>query len=692
MSEQRSGRQVITDVGVFSVTPPGGAKKQLRDWVGEIDDAVNAADGQLAAHVAGAEAARDTATAQAVAAGAAKTSAETARDAANAMGKVYPDTASGIAGVADGAYFSVPAAGSSESLILYRRSGAAATEVKRYPTADAALKPTWTGRYNGWPDPFFRKFDLSSATWLGRNRWYSNASGGTSVFAGWTRVASASPFDGYVLRRTTGYNTTTLSGPGIWLDEIGAAPGDTVTAYMLVVGGGGAVYSGYRFDNGTASVAYGTPGSMVSSTGAISVTASATPQWLRISATVPASAVRMSLYPYNASGSNTFDVVAVWAFKGAAADGPDWPTAGMENYYRLRDVDLTSVQAAPEIVLPPTLYTTVGREFNVYLDNVTPSADARDFAWDVSTPLLTTVAKQQSERWTYFPEGGHASVTFTLSALRKTDGSTLAAGSSAVIAAAASAGTGSTPKCIFIGDSLTAAGTFTQELLTIDATDAMGIALYGTQGSGANKHEGRGGWKVDNYVTDFTDTSARHNPFWIAGALNFPQYLTDNAIPVPDWVFVMLGTNDVFNATTDAAAEALAATELAKLDTLIASIKAAGASVKVGVMTSPPPSFEQDAFGENYFAGQTRWRFKRNILLWDKAVIARYSGQTANRIFIVPTHVNLDTVNNMSRAASAPVNARSTVTAQRQSNGVHPATEGYYQIADTVWAFLKNNV
>ena len=55
----------------------------------------------------------------------------------------------------------------------------------------------------------------------------------------------------------------------------------------------------------------------------------------------------------------------------------------------------------------------------------------------------------------------------------------------------------------------------------------------------------------------------------------------------------------------------------------------------------------------------------------------------------MPTNVNLDTVNNMSRAAATPVNSQSAITVTRQNNGVHPATDGYEQIADTVWAFLK---
>lgn len=51
---------------------------------------------------------------------------------------IYADTTAGLAAVADGEYFSVPSADSDEYLILYRRADAStATEIKRYPSADA---------------------------------------------------------------------------------------------------------------------------------------------------------------------------------------------------------------------------------------------------------------------------------------------------------------------------------------------------------------------------------------------------------------------------------------------------------------------------------------------------------------------------------------------------------------------------
>lgn len=112
-----------------------------------IDQFVNAADGytssggqpveSLPAFLSRVEQEVGTVADNLAAAQAAKTAAEAARDAAQLSAGVYVSTAAGMAAVADGAYFSVPSADSSEYLILYRRSGAAATEIKRYPSTAA---------------------------------------------------------------------------------------------------------------------------------------------------------------------------------------------------------------------------------------------------------------------------------------------------------------------------------------------------------------------------------------------------------------------------------------------------------------------------------------------------------------------------------------------------------------------------
>lgn len=333
----------------------------------------------------------------------------------------------------------------------------------------------------------------------------------------------------------------------------------------------------------------------------------------------------------------------------------------------------------PTPILPPTIYGLQGREVNMYFDNCLMMS-ASTYDWDITGVALGV---QQEERWTWEATAAYAASNITVSAIDKQSGKILASSACTIQAVSDNAGAGMTQRCIFIGDSLTANGIYVTELNTIAATDVMKIELLGTKGSGDNKHEGISGWTVDLFTK-------AGSPFWDGDQVNFGWYLSTNSMPAPDWVCIMLGINDVFGQVDDASCINFAATEFKKLDTLIASVKAANANTRIALMTPTPPSSSQDAFGANYTVNQNRARFKRNIMLWNRELIARYKGRTAEKLYVCPTHVNLDTVNNMSRGALATVNSRSTVTVKRQNNGVHPATEGYYQIADSVWAFLKN--
>lgn len=406
------------------------------------------------------------------------------------------------------------------------------------------------------------------------------------------------------------------------------------------------------------------------------------------------------------------------------------PTDFAEYGYVVKPENLPPVEAstsAPEVVVPPYIFGVQGRECNVYFENLYLAA-AADYLQDVNSAGNT--GAHQNERWTWTPSGALTSGTLTINTHDKRTGTLLVGKTVQQRAAASNAGAGQTKKILVIGDSLIGAGVITQTLLDIAATDVMGVSLLGTQGTGANRHEGRGGWNVDYYtgagptyydltVSDVNtppqenSTTYSHNgsvyrvqvinltggagtlrfsvvsggaplasgtltktfgtgdasiafsasapapgnPFFIGGALNFGQYLTNNAIVVPDWVFIHLLINDLFDKTSDALASSAADTALTKLDTLIASIKAAGAGIKVGLMIPPPPSFDQDAFGASYGTGVPRWRDKRNILIGARQMIAKYSGQEANRIYLVPTNTALDT-QRMQLGPFVPANSR----------------------------------
>ncbi len=818
--------------------------------------------------------------------------------------------------------------------------------------AHAAKEPAATGKKNGWLDMFFRR-SQPGVNFLGRKRWLDN---GTTPAYQLTVVDNAIFPVGKALRRTV-QGSANLSGPLIYLDDIGAKVGDIVTVGALIVGTGGSVLFPVSPRNsllsGTGSQILGLTDNNVSP-----LVTSALPQ--RMSAEIPindANIAAIWAYPYTISAGQSFDVVALWAYKGTRTDGIAWPTfsegpvyekmiadqsasldplvgpvaygfeslgavsaanttvaiAGTNfgaaprdlpfrgwgevftpasvsfNAIRIKMVSRTpgvattsrwrTIRAvvrtgatpeganapvvavgsivvsqtadtltdatillkdpttgavktlddssftegkyfigiyaenaagapaacgeprgtlpnsagqsyystaanpvsadwfvytsnlrigfqhlllttpvestvygpsealkqalaapvdptipAPEIVLPPNLYFLQGREGSVYLDNL-HLADAGDYLHDLSSP--SSIGQQLNERFSLTATAALASGAFSVAVADKRTGTTLVMKTAQVRVAATSAGAGSTLKVMVIGDSLVNATVITQTLIDLSALDAMGLTLYGTRGSGANKHEGRGGYTTNDYTTagrtyrgftvtgvtaapainsskytdgatvwtvqeyslsggtgtfscsvdsgpntpaasgtltkangssgdasvTFTATApVSGNPFWIGGVVDFPQFLANNGFPSMDWVFVALGINDVFAQVSDAAASALADSSFTQLDTLIASIKASGASTKVALVLPSPPAAMQDAFGANYATGQTRWRFKRNVLIWARQLIARYAGQEASRIYLVPSNVALDTVNNMTRAVRSPVNAQESLT------------------------------
>ncbi|SFQ52569.1 SGNH/GDSL hydrolase family protein [Donghicola eburneus] len=432
--------------------------------------------------------------------------------------------------------------------------------------------------------------------------------------------------------------------------------------------------------------------------------------------------------------------------------------------HRVLAAEIDGLQGTPiELVLPPKVYALEGQEANVYFDNLLLASDYRDYDWEV-TCTASEAGVHQSERWTLTPGGAISSGDLTVAALDKATGETLASASSSVLSASASAGSGSVT-ALFIGDSITNAGTISQTILDLAGADAgISVSLIGTRGTAPNLHEGRGGWSSASWTTagptyyeftvsgvvvepiitgtEYTNNGATFrvqevdltggagtitcqlisgsapaasgtltksnavagddtiafsaaasqpgNPFWIGGGLDFAQYLVDHSLATPDWVFIQIGTNDVFGFTgPDATDSAAADSLLTDLNALLTDILSADVGINIGLMVPPPPAASQDAFGNNYGTGVSKARNKRAAAIWARQLIAMYGDSEASRIYLVPSNLNIDTVHGYSPGSPAPANARTTVEISRPTNAVHPNTSGYQQIADAVWAFLK---
>lgn len=357
------------------------------------------------------------------------------------------------------------------------------------------------------------------------------------------------------------------------------------------------------------------------------------------------------------------------------------------------------VEATIETALPTYLYAVEGQECNVYFDNICLTSPRGSWEWNVACALGT----QYENRWSFTAVAGDAG-TAAWSITPKV-GKYEATAESATLRVTALAGASVSRSILMVGDS-TGSGALPELVNLLDGGNITATfvgttetsALDSEGGSRTVKEEAYGGytWAVFNGENQGVSPS----PFWDGGEIDFGWYLTTNSISMTsgDWVLIHLGINDIFWCETDAEVLVVLNGLAAKIDTIVGTgaspaattMRGAVSGIRIGLCVTIPASDSQDAMGANYTSSRDLWRYKRNLKLLQQWYIDTYDTATyiARNIHIVPLHANLDTVNNMESTMTA-VNARNAEQYEMQSNGVHPIASGYYQMADSLYAFLK---
>jgi lysophospholipase L1-like esterase len=152
-------------------------------------------------------------------------------------------------------------------------------------------------------------------------------------------------------------------------------------------------------------------------------------------------------------------------------------------------------------------------------------------------------------------------------------------------------------------------------------------------------------------------------------------------------IAVFLGCNDTFRSPEETVEEAID-NMFTYTDMLLAEFRRVGTRTQIGLVMLVPPAASQDAFGSNYTCDQTRWQYRRNQHRVVERMQATYGDREADNIFLIPAYVNIDCVNNYPMQTE-PTSARNPAQIARHANGVHPATPGYDQIADSIYAWLR---
>lgn len=358
---------------------------------------------------------------------------------------------------------------------------------------------------------------------------------------------------------------------------------------------------------------------------------------------------------------------------------------------------LAEVADQLRLTLPPDIYAVPGHEVNIYFDNIVLAPDIDDYIFDVECNR----GRQDEKRWRYTPDGstiGQFGLTIRVLTPRM---ELIDEASTMVHVVPQDAGADESISILVIGDSLTNATHYPAELYELmQAPGNPELHMIGSHAGGGREptgpvaHEGYGGWRWSTFCTQWTDDeSYRAKSKFLRmvdgePTVDFQHYLdTYNEGRPPDVITVLLGCNDTFSAIEEEIEERID-DMFGWADTLLSEFRQVAPQAEIGILLLVSPAASQDAFSSNYKCGQIRWQYRRNQHRVVERQLEEFGGREDENIFIIPANVNLDCEHNYPTREET-INARNDETIMRPSNGVHPAPEGYYQIADSIYYWLK---
>lgn len=352
--------------------------------------------------------------------------------------------------------------------------------------------------------------------------------------------------------------------------------------------------------------------------------------------------------------------------------------------------------------LPPAIYAVPGIECNVYFDNIVLVINQANFVFDVDCRK----GENRQDCWSYIPKAEDVG-TYDWSIKVISQCGTVAQASMKLIVVPENAGEGKDISVVVFGDSLTNATVYPTRIHDNFQKPHNPTLLMGGSNGPGNKpgvngvaHEGWGGWTWATFTTKKEPSKvAKPQPYHRASALFFEKngekvldvaeyFKTYNHGRKPDIITFQLGVNDVFSRTDDNLQDGIKII-LANAEKLIALCRAAAPEAIIGVGLVTPGCATQDGFAASYQSGQTRWQYKKNQHALNQAMLKLFANYKDAKLSIIPTNVNLDCVNNFPMRAADISQGNPRPGYKRQCNGVHPSKEGYNQIGDTFYAWMK---
>lgn len=334
------------------------------------------------------------------------------------------------------------------------------------------------------------------------------------------------------------------------------------------------------------------------------------------------------------------------------------------------------------LTVPPVQFAVVGEEMSVYFDNVVLTEAPANVRFTVDSAL----GNSEERRWKVTPTandvGRHVVKV----------GAGDERGEFTLEVVPADAGAGKDIALLIVGDSLTHATVYPNELARLLSRPGNPrwtmLGMHKPKNAEPNvAHEGYGGWTwvrfAEHYERMPDPANRKHSsPFVFEesgrGKLDVPRYVKEKCDGrTPDFITVLLGINDCFSANPDDPAEIDKRIDamFEKAEVLLAEFRKAAPRAEIGVCLTTPPNARESGFEANYKGRYHRWGWKRIQHRIVERQLKHFGGREKDRIYVVPTQLNLDPVDGY------PVD-----------NGVHPNATGYKQVAASLYAWLKSRM
>lgn len=355
---------------------------------------------------------------------------------------------------------------------------------------------------------------------------------------------------------------------------------------------------------------------------------------------------------------------------------------------------IVSLKAEPtdlQLTLPSIWYGLPGLPISLYYDNVVLTVQPEQYRFEVTCKIGSAEAR----RWTVTPENKHVGDHAMEVVVKSADGKILQRAKTVLRIAPRTAGAGREIKLLIVGDSLTAATVYPNEIARLLSEPGNPKwTMIGTNKPASGRpgvaHEGYGGWKWADFLNKFSSKPtgvaagpvARKStsPFLFADAEGKPtfdldRYVRENAAgKAPDVVTFLLGINDCFGANPEdlQAMDAKITAVLDHAEKLLTDFHEAMPNAVLAVGLTTPPNSRESGFEANYHGKYHRWGWKRIQHRLVQRMLDRFGGGRNLGVVLVPTELSLDPVEGY------PPN-----------NGVHPNALGYAQIGASFYAWLK---